>query len=158
MSFTVTAVTLWSLCFFLWRARISLRPRITKKTTCVFSPSARIGLLLISETPSLFQEMKKHFSSYVFWAVFFVAIINFFKIDNFFFIWSPSLTFSKIGSIFFFLTVFSPSLIRCWIFYDLNQRNKTLWPVILNTAKTKGSDRSYCLLAFNSWTKPLFIW
>ena len=90
------------LMFFLWRARISFRPRITKKQH-VFFLLARIGLLLISETTSLFQEMKKHF----FLAVFVVAIITFFKIDK---------------NIVF--TVFPPSLIRCWIFYDIKREIK----------------------------------
>ena len=62
---------------------------------------------------------------------YFVALNNFSRnLSNVFFIWSPSLTFPKIGGMFFsFLNVFlPPSLIRFWIFSDLKQRNKNQWP------------------------------
>ena len=69
---------------FYMSARIRFRPHITKKTCGFFLPSARIGLLPISEKNSQFREPKKHsekiklilrykkyFSSYVFFACFF---------------------------------------------------------------------------------------
>ena len=118
---------------------IRLRSRITKKKHIFFLPSARIRLLPISEKnqlisgdkkkdfekTSLFQEIKKHFPSYVFiflvffsspsltfftmdqFFFYFVALINFSKkFSNVIFIWAPSGTFSKIGSTFFFLKCF----------------------------------------------------
>ena len=103
-------------------ARIIFSQRITKKHV-FFLPSARIELLPISEKKqfisedkktirektSLFQVIKKHFLSYFFLLVFFVALIDFlsnrsifyFILSNVFVISSPSLTFPKIGSMFF---------------------------------------------------------
>ena len=116
-------------------ARIRFRPHITKKMY-FFLPSARIRLFPISEEKqsisgdktNIFVKKyfitrdKKYFSSYVFFAFFFVALIAFFirliffnlvavinfsrNIFNVFFIFSPSLTFPKIGAMFFFLNFF----------------------------------------------------
>ena len=77
---------------------------------------------------------------------FFAALINFFKIGQkffiwspsltflescqMFFIWSPSLTFPKIGSMFFFpkYFFFRPPLLDFGFFSGLKQRNNTQWP------------------------------
>ena len=90
--------------------------RSLPKKTCIFSWPARVRLLPITEKRFI-SENKKHFPSYVFLLVFFVALINFLKIgrkffyfvalnnffrnlSNIFFIWLPLLTFPKVGCFF----------------------------------------------------------
>ena len=123
-------------------ARIRLRPHInTPKNcfTCFFLPSTRIGLLPISKTEQLIWGNKKNIpkktrlfqrQKYIFQATFFlstsltflktvqkffyfVTLINFSRnLPDVFFIWSPLLTFPKIGSMFFSSMFFLPSLVR----------------------------------------------
>ena len=87
-----------------------------------------------------FRIKKIFFQLCFFWLVFSSPSLTLFKIiksfflfrhphnfsrnlSNFFLFWSPSLTFPKIGSMFFFLECFFYR-----IFYDLKQRNKKQWP------------------------------
>ena len=121
--------------FFFCTARALNCCRFSKKTRFILVDKKNIP-----KKKSLFQEMKHFFSSYVFIAcffsspslplfkkghcfIYFVALINFSRnLSKVFFIWSPSLTFRKIGGMFIFLNVFlTPSLIRFWIFSDLKQ-------------------------------------
>ena len=98
---------------FYMSARIIFSQRITNKKTCgFFLASARIELLPISEIACFFRPpppinflLNRSFFYY------FVALINFLEIcQMFFFISSPSLPFSKIDSMFFFLNVFFTAL------------------------------------------------
>ena len=114
----------------------------TKKKKFFFLPSARIRLLPIPEKNSLYQEIKKLFSSYVFFSCFFVAFINFFSNRSKVFSYSVALiNFSRNLSFFYFICFnivffsnifFLPSLIRFLIFSDLKPRSKTQWLYLIS--------------------------
>ena len=134
-------------------ARIRFRQRITQKKTCVFFCRARSldcwrfarkqltsgDKKTISKKTSLFQKIKNFFPAMFFClfirrppffkkmvksCFYFVALINFSRnLSTVFFISSPSLTFPKTGSMFFFLDVFFFAF--SLDFSDLKQMNKT---------------------------------
>ena len=93
---------------FYMSAHIRFRQCITpKKNMCFFLPSSFFCLFFLSPSITICQMDQKFFL---------LALSNFlWNLSNIFFILSPSLTFPKIGSMFFF------SNVRFWIFSDLKQ-------------------------------------
>ena len=118
-------------------ARIIFRPRITKNHVVFLCPARALDCCRFMEKireikkyfqkeTSLFQEIKKHFPSYVFLLVFFVALINFSRNLFRFFYFVALIDFSKNRFNFDFSSMlfFPSSLIRFWMCSDLKQRNK----------------------------------
>ena len=117
--------TMVFLCFR-WARALDLGRALPKKNICFFCPARALDCCRFAEKNNQFREIKKNIlkkqvRSKLFY---FVALITFSRnLSNVFFTWSPSLTFPKICSMFFFQIFFLLSLIRFWIFFDLKQRN-----------------------------------